>query len=119
MATVSKDVPGAKEAILDYQVVSSHKGLSLVEINLHTGRPHQIRVQFASLGHPLFGDYRYGPKESPKEKRKGADQREPLGLWSYKISCLHPITKERLHFQSLPAMREPWKPFLQDLLNRT
>lgn len=115
VSIVNKEIAGAKKAILDYNVVNTRKGLSLVEINLRTGRPHQIRVQFASLGHPLLGDYRYGPRL----KRKKVDQKVPLGLWSYKLSCLHPITKERLNFHSLPAKCEPWKIFMPDLINLT
>jgi len=118
VSVVDKEVPKAKEAILDYTVVTTQQGLSLVKINLHTGRPHQIRVQFATLGHPLLGDYRYGPK-TKQTSRKQADKLEPFGLWSFKISCLHPITKERLHFNSLPVNYELWKPFMPELLKLT
>lgn len=52
-----------KKAILDYTVLASAKGLSLVKIRLQTGRPHQIRVQFASRGYPLYGDQKYGEKK--------------------------------------------------------
>ncbi len=62
---VKKDTPGAKEAILDYKVVKTGNGKSLVEVTLFTGRKHQIRVQFSHLGHPLRGDTKYG---APKDK---------------------------------------------------
>ena len=61
---VSEGTKNAKEAILDYEVCSyTYKtNLSLVKVNLHTGRHHQIRVQFASRGHSLFGDQKYGTR---------------------------------------------------------
>ena len=101
--SVQKGLPGAKEAILDYEVLACNSNLSLVKVNLLTGRPHQIRVQFATLGHPLYGDYRYGPKKQR--------QNLPLGLWACEVSCLHPITKERMNFYSLPTNQEPWSKF--------
>ncbi|MBQ2696264.1 MAG: RluA family pseudouridine synthase [Clostridia bacterium] len=62
---VKKDTPGAKEAILDYEVIKAKNGKALAEITLLTGRKHQIRVQFANIGHPLLGDSKYGaPKDS-------------------------------------------------------
>jgi 23S rRNA pseudouridine1911/1915/1917 synthase len=54
------DAPGAREAILDYRVVDTMDGSSLVEVALHTGRSHQIRVQLAAVGHPILGDLKYG-----------------------------------------------------------
>ncbi len=62
---VKKDTPGAKEAILDYKVVKTDSGKSLLEVTLLTGRKHQIRVQFAHMGTPLLGDTKYG---APKDK---------------------------------------------------
>ena len=102
VSAVKENVKGAQIAILDYEVLGYHQKLSVVKVNLRTGRPHQIRVQFATLGHPLFGDQRYGSKVN----RPG----QPIGLWSYEISCLHPITKERISFCSVPDKR-PWTQF--------
>lgn len=68
----SKVVPegtkNAKEAILDYEVVKYNEktDLSIVKVNLHTGRHHQIRVQFASRGHSLYGDQKYGTRGKRK-----------------------------------------------------
>ncbi len=87
------EVKGAKLAKLDYTVLESKNDLSLVKINLHTGRPHQIRVQFASRGHYLYGDQRYNPKAHPGQQ---------LALWSSYLSFTHPVTKELLEFTSLP-----------------
>ncbi len=60
VTVVDKAHPGAKEAVLDYEVLAESDGLSLVRIHLHTGRPHQIRVQLAHQGCPLYGDQKYG-----------------------------------------------------------
>ncbi|NLM04798.1 MAG: RluA family pseudouridine synthase [Clostridiales bacterium] len=98
---VRKDTKGAKEAILDYEIIDTNENLSLVKINLHTGRPHQIRVQFASIGHPLYGDQRYGIR----------DGKNNIALWSYEISCTHPTLKERMTFKTYPPKVEPWKKF--------
>jgi 23S rRNA pseudouridine1911/1915/1917 synthase len=53
---VARSIPGAKEAILDYETLESTSEFSLVRIRLHTGRSHQIRVQLSAIGHPLYGD---------------------------------------------------------------
>lgn len=102
VAAVNKKTPGAQEAILDYEVLGSQDKLSVVKVNLRTGRPHQIRVQFSTYGHPLFGDQRYGRRHN----RPG----QPIGLWAYEISFLHPISKERMSFQSIPD-KYPWNQF--------
>ena len=60
VSVVNKDHKEAKNAELSYKTLDRKDGFSLVEIDLKTGRPHQIRVQFASRKHPLFGDQRYG-----------------------------------------------------------
>ena len=76
---------------------------SLVEVRLHTGRTHQIRVQMAGISHPVFGDMRYGGANAQKGK---------LALWAYSLSFSHPITKERLRFLAYPPETEtPWKAF--------
>ncbi len=91
----------AKEAILDYKVVkySEEINLSVVEITLHTGRHHQIRVQFSSRNHSLYGDQKYGTRGRGKQ----------LALWAYSLSILHPITKERMEFNCLPEKIGSWK----------
>ena len=90
--TVKKERLGVKKALLSYRVTGEKDGLSLVRVKLHTGRTHQIRVQFASRKMPLVGDRRYGSK---KESRI-------IALWSCYISFLHPSTGERLTFEKLP-----------------
>ena len=79
--------PDGKKAELSYQVLSYHDGKSLVEISLKTGRHHQIRVQFASRGHYLLGDQRYGTMDKTQ-----------IALFAYYLSFVHPTTKEILTF---------------------
>ena len=84
----------AKLAKLDYEVLKYDevKDLSLVKINLHTGRHHQIRVQLANFGHSIFGDQKYGKRGRGKQIR----------LWAYELTIQHPITKEQMTFHDLP-----------------
>lgn len=91
---VSEDTKNAKEAILDYEVIKYNEktNLSVVKVNLHTGRHHQIRVQFASRGHSLYGDQKYGVRGKGKQLR----------LWAYYLSFMHPITKEKMEFEDIP-----------------
>ena len=72
---------------LSYETLDSKKGFSLVQIDLKTGRPHQIRVQFASRKHPLFGDQRYG-----QHLNKVGQQ---IALWSYKIEIVSSNNKRK------------------------
>lgn len=84
-----------KEALTEYNILSSNLKYSLVDVTLHTGRTHQIRVHFSSLNHPIVGDETYGNKN---EKIKANGQM----LHSYYLEFLHPITKEKLSFMVLP-----------------
>ena len=88
---VKKERRGVKKALLNYRVISQKDGNALTEIELLTGRTHQIRVQFASRKMPLFGDRRYGAK----------DESRSIALWSKEISFLNPITKVRMTFCKL------------------
>jgi 23S rRNA pseudouridine1911/1915/1917 synthase len=92
-----------KKASLDYTVMSSKNGFSLVNIRLHTGRSHQIRVQFAETGHPLFGDQKYGAALNKPGMQ--------LALWSVEVGFLHPISKEFVRYQSAPPTVYPWNLF--------
>jgi 23S rRNA pseudouridine1911/1915/1917 synthase len=97
-----KQEPGAKEARLSFETVARLKGLSLVRIRLHTGRHHQIRVQFASLNLPLYGDARYNPNARPGEQ---------LSLWAATLSFPHPTTKETVTVSEQPPKLYPWTEF--------
>ncbi|MBR5754699.1 MAG: RluA family pseudouridine synthase [Erysipelotrichaceae bacterium] len=85
--------PKGKPASLDYKVLKRKDGLALVDVDLHTGRSHQIRVQFSSRSHPLWGDQKYN-----KDARAG----QQIALWSYQIRLTHPTTQEKMVFTSEP-----------------
>ena len=94
---------GVKEASLSYHVLSSQEGRSLVQVRLHTGRTHQIRVQFSSRGMPLIGDRRYGGPAA-----------EAIALWSWRLCFPHPDTGEAMVFCCVPE-GGLWQPFQNDL----
>ncbi len=94
---------GGKKAILEYEVLGNAENMSLVKINLITGRSHQIRVQFASTGYPLFGDQKYSEGLS----KPG----EQLALWSYSIEVAHPVKLGNMVFQCNPPQIYPWDIF--------
>ena len=98
---VNKDKKNAKLAKLDYEVVTYNevKNLSLLKINLHTGRHHQIRVQLSNFGHSIFGDQKYGTRGQGKQ----------IALWAYKLTIIHPITKKEMTFTSIPELNKTWK----------
>lgn len=78
-----------------YKVISSHNGRSLVELELETGRTHQIRVHMAHIGHPLTGDFLYGTEDHTVIDRPA--------LHSWQVEIRHPISDKELHFTaSLP-----------------
>lgn len=103
VSVVNKNHKEAKNAELSYKTLDTKNRLSLVEIDLKTGRPHQIRVQFSSRKHPLFGDQRYG-----QDVNKVSQQ---ISLWSYKIEIQHPTTKEKMEFICEPPKEYPWNTF--------
>ena len=91
-----------KYAMLEYKVLNEIQGLSLVEVNLHTGRSHQIRVQFSSRGYPLYGDQKYNKK---------ANCHEQIALYSHFLSFKHPVTKEIMEFKLDLPNRYPFTLF--------
>ena len=97
---VNKDKKNAKFAKLDYEVLKYNKikDLSLVKINLHTGRHHQIRVQLSNFGHSIFGDQKYGKRGRGKQ----------IALWAYELTIKHPTTKEEMTFKDLPEPKGTW-----------
>ena len=97
---VSKEKKNAKLAKLDYEVLAYNevKNLSLVKINLHTGRHHQIRVQLSHAGHSIFGDQKYGTRGQGKQ----------IALWAYELTIEHPITKQEMTFKSIPESNGTW-----------
>ena len=101
--TYVADVPSAdtREARLSYETLDTGEGLSLMRVRLHTGRTHQIRVQFASRGLPLWGDRKYGLP----------DHAAALALWAYRLRFTHPQTGREMTFICPPPETEPWTRF--------
>ena len=94
-----------KEAILDYKLIDYKDNLSLVKINLKTGRSHQIRVQFSSRGHALYGDNKYN---------KYAKVGQQIALFAKELELTHPITKENMKFSLDLKSKYPWNIFKKD-----
>ena len=91
-----------KECILYYKRLNYKNNLSLVEINLETGRSHQIRVQLSNYGYPLYGDQKYN-----KNSKVG----EQIALFAKSIEFYHPVSNEKLHFEIDLPNRNPWNVF--------
>lgn len=96
-------VEGAKRAELEYVKIAEKDGLSLMLATLHTGRTHQIRVQMAHNGTPVYGDMRYGGENAVKGK---------IALWATSLGFFHPVSKEKMVFKIQPPMEnKPWNLF--------
>ena len=94
---------GVREASLLYETLECRDGLSLVKIELLTGRTHQIRAQFSGRKMPLTGDRKYGSQRFQDGDRPA--------LWSYRISFPHPVTGENMTFLKEPPDAAPWNLF--------
>ncbi len=103
VAVVPELTTGAKRAELEYEVLERREKVSLVSLNLFTGRSHQIRVQMKHIGHPVYGDVRYGGDILAKGHN--------LALWAYELSFNHPITKQKMTFKCTPPDIVPWTNF--------
>jgi 23S rRNA pseudouridine1911/1915/1917 synthase len=99
-SVVNAATKDAKRAELAYNVLSSSEQLSRLEIDLKTGRPHQIRVQLANIGCPLYGDQKYGATLNKPGQQ--------LALWATNLQFDHPVTKEQMTFHSNPPQTLPW-----------
>lgn len=82
-----------KEAILDYKLLKYDKkeDLSVLKVNLKTGRHHQIRFQLSNTNHPIYGDQRYGYQD-----------KKQIMLYAYKLKFIHPVKKEEMEFKKIP-----------------
>lgn len=89
---------GVQPASLKYKVLRHSNGLSRVQIQLETGRTHQIRVQFASRQMPLVGERKYSTLDDDCE----------IALWSYRLAFTHPTTGKRVEFIAQPPEIYPW-----------
>lgn len=98
--TVSPSHKKAKKAVLAYETIGQRDNYSLLSIQLHTGRSHQIRVQLAACGCPLYGDQKYGQGVN----RPG----QQLALWAHSLQFAHPTKKDVVKVESLPPREEPW-----------
>ena len=101
---VKEGKKNSKMAELDYEVLKydEKEDLSLVKIDLHTGRHHQIRVQFSSRMHALYGDNKY----------HGRGAGTGICLWAYKLSFKHPVSKEEMSFEKYPEKTGMWSKML-------
>jgi len=92
----------AKEALLDYAVVAMDGRRALTAVRLHTGRPHQIRVQLAAIGCAIVGDRKYGQDPAAQEEHPST------ALWSAYVGLQHPVSKEWMEFRALPDRTGAW-----------
>lgn len=108
---VKRKRKGVKDASLAYRTIDSveesSERLSLVRIHLHTGRTHQIRVQFSSRKMPLLGDGKYGSKDNFGQ----------IALWAFRLAFTHPLTKKPIDITQLPQQEYPWNLFSYEKLS--
>ena len=95
-----KEVKGSKKAILHYEILKQLDNYFLLEINLETGRHHQIRSQLAKIGCPIKGDLKYGFNRSNKDGS--------IHLHARKISLIHPVSKENIEVIAPPPNDTVW-----------
>lgn len=98
-----KEVPNSKKAILDYRLIASSDRYYLLEVNLHTGRHHQIRCQLAKMGCPIKGDLKYG---APRSNPDGS-----ISLHARHIEFIHPVSKELISITAPVPEEKLWKAF--------
>ena len=97
------EVPNSKKAILKYRIIGHSDRYTLLEVNLLTGRHHQIRCQLAAMGCPIKGDLKYGAKRSNPDGS--------ISLLSHRVEFIHPVSKERIAVES-PLPNDPlWQTF--------
>lgn len=98
---VEEGTKNSKYAELDYEVLKYDKeqNLSLLKINLHTGRHHQIRVQLSNRNHSIYGDAKYNGRGSTRQ----------LYLWAYELTIQNVISKEEMTFTAIPEKQKAWR----------
>lgn len=94
---------GAKEAILEYQLIASSDNYHLLSIDLKTGRHHQIRAQLAAIGSPIKGDVKYGARRSNKDRS--------IHLHAWKLTFTHPVTGEAIYLEAPLPDEVVWQAF--------
>jgi 23S rRNA pseudouridine1911/1915/1917 synthase len=100
--------PAAKRAVLDYKVLSRGDNYSLLEINLETGRHHQIRSQLSSIGFPIKGDLKYG---APRSNPDGG-----ISLLARSITFEHPVSGAVIHIEAPAPQDNLWRALTKDIL---
>lgn len=100
-----KEVPESKKAILEYRIIKQLENYYLMEIDLHTGRHHQIRSQLSAIGSPIKGDLKYGFDRSNKDAS--------IHLHARKLSFKHPVSKEAIEVVADPPKNPLWDYCLQ------
>jgi 23S rRNA pseudouridine1911/1915/1917 synthase len=113
VAVVAEDHPAARQARLQYRTLAVSRGRALVEIDLETGRMHQIRVQFASRGWPIVGDTQYGAatswdgEEISAATEGDATRYHPIALHAWRLALQHPVRYDALTITAPPP--ESWR----------
>lgn len=98
-----KEVPNSKKAILDYRLIGKSDNYYLLEVDLKTGRHHQIRCQLAKIGSPIKGDLKYGfPRSNPDGS---------ICLHARKVSFIHPVSKEKIELEAPVPEGKLWEAF--------
>jgi len=100
---VHRDTPGAKKALLHYRLIASSKTIHLIEVELFTGRHHQIRAQLAAMGCPIRGDLKYGAARSNPDGS--------IDLHARKLSFNHPVAKQQITVTAPLPDSGSWKHF--------
>ena len=98
-----KEVPNSKKAVLDYRLIGRSDNYYLLEVDLKTGRHHQIRCQLAKMGCPIKGDLKYG---SPRSNPDGS-----IGLHARRVRFVHPVSKELIELKAPLPEGNLWKGF--------
>ena len=98
-----REEPGSKEAKLTYRVLNCGERYTLLEVDLHTGRHHQIRSQLAAVGHPIKGDVKYGARRAERDKS--------ICLHARSLAFNHPTTKASVRIEA--SVPETFEAFLK------
>ncbi len=101
-----REVPNSKMAVLEYKLIAVSERYFLLEIQLHTGRHHQIRCQLAKMGYPIKGDLKYG---APRSNPDGS-----ICLHARRLELEHPVTHETLIITAPVPQNTLWRAFCQD-----
>ena len=105
------EMPRSKKAVLRYRVIGHSEHYALVEVELLTGRHHQIRCQLAAIGHPIKGDLKYGARRS--------NPNGSISLLSHQVEFIHPVSKEKINVVSPLPDDRLWRETKTDSIKPT